>query len=120
MALTRREIIALGAAIEERRARLIEEIRADLARLRGSAYAETRDAGDDSIADLLADVSGAETTRDIDELRALEAARRRLAEGSYGVCADCGGDIGYERLSAEPAATRCIDCQRRHEKTYRP
>jgi DnaK suppressor protein len=35
------------------------------------------------------------------------------------VCIDCGGDVGVERLRAEPAAPRCIDCQRRHEKTYR-
>ncbi|HZM35744.1 MAG TPA: TraR/DksA C4-type zinc finger protein [Burkholderiales bacterium] len=60
-----------------------------------------------------------ETTRDVRELRALEAAQRRLAEGSYGICVDCGSDVGYERLAAEPDAARCIECQRRHEKTYR-
>jgi RNA polymerase-binding transcription factor DksA len=117
--MDRRELIALAAAIEERRGVLLEEVRADLARLRGSPYAETHDAGDESVADLLSHLSGAEASRDVEELRALEAARRRIAEGTYGICADCGGDIGAERLRAEPAAARCIDCQRRHEKTYR-
>ncbi len=52
----------------------------------------------------------------------LEAARRRLsdaeaalarrAEGSYGVCETCGGDIGAERLAARPAARTCITCAR--------
>ena len=61
----------------------------------------------------------ADLTRDVDELRDVEAARRRLDDGSYGICTDCGVAIDFERLHAEPEAARCIDCQRRHEKTYR-
>lgn len=57
--------------------------------------------------------------RDHAELQAIDAALRRLADGSYGVCTDCGGEVDLERLRAEPEAARCIDCQRRHEKTYR-
>ena len=53
------------------------------------------------------------------ELNEIEAARRRLDDGSYGICTDCGAEIGFERLHAEPAAARCVECQRRHEKTYR-
>ena len=60
----------------------------------------------------------AEVARELEELRALEAARTRFSEGNYGVCLDCGGDIDYRRLRAYPAAIRCIDCQRRHEKTH--
>lgn len=32
-------------------------------------------------------------------------------------CADCGDLIPAARLTAEPTATRCIDCQTRHERT---
>lgn len=123
MPLSRREIVQLASLIEERRRALAEEIRADLARMRAGPYAQaagsTPDAGDASLADLLADLGEAETSRDVRELRALDAAHRRLADGSYGVCIDCGGDVGLERLRAEPAAPRCIECQQRHEKTYR-
>jgi RNA polymerase-binding protein DksA len=123
MPLSRREIVQLASLIEERRRALLEEIRADLARMRTGPYTQaagsTPDSGDEAVADLLADLGEAETSRDVQELRALDAAHRRLAEGSYGVCIDCGGDVGLERLRAEPAAPRCIDCQRRHEKTYR-
>jgi RNA polymerase-binding transcription factor DksA len=123
MPLSRREIVQLASLIEERRRALAEEIRADVARMRAGPYAQaagsTPDAGDESLADLLADLGEAETSRDVQELRALDAAHRRLADGSYGVCIDCGGDVGVERLRAEPAAPRCIECQRRHEKTYR-
>jgi DnaK suppressor protein len=45
------------------------------------------------------------------ELGALEDALERLAAGLYGTCKDCGAPIPEARLSAYPAALRCIDCQ---------
>ena len=44
------------------------------------------------------------------ELRALDAAERRLAAGTYGVCEHCGDPIAPERLDALPATTTCIRC----------
>jgi DnaK suppressor protein len=50
-----------------------------------------------------------------DDLAAVDAAARRLAAGSYGRCAACGGAVGTERLVARPAAEYCITCAtRRH------
>jgi DnaK suppressor protein len=113
----------LRRALEQRRALLLEELKRDASRLREERFGElagpVHDLGDESIAALLADVGNAELSRDVEELREVEAARRRLAEGTYGVCVDCGAEIGFERLHAEPAAARCIECQARHEKTYR-
>jgi RNA polymerase-binding protein DksA len=123
MALNRREIIQLARILEERHHALLEEIRGEVARAREEPYAEvasaTPDTGDEAAADLIADVGTAEVTRDLGELRAIEAARRRVLDGSYGICVDCGVDIALERLRAEPAAARCVECQQRHEKTYR-
>jgi RNA polymerase-binding transcription factor DksA len=67
---------------------------------------------------LIADLDQAELSRDVDELRGLEAARERIASGDYGVCVDCERDIGFERLRATPSAIRCIACQTLHEKTF--
>jgi DnaK suppressor protein len=47
---------------------------------------------------------------DIQEIRRIEAALKRIAEGTYGVCAQCGADIDPKRLVALPTATRCISC----------
>ena len=89
MPLSRREIVQLASLIEERRRALLEEIRADLARMRAGPYTQaagsTPDSGDEAVADLLADLGEAETSLDVQELRALDAAHRRLADGSYGV-----------------------------------
>lgn len=42
----------------------------------------------------------------------LEAAARRMEEGSYGYCRSCGNNIGSERLAALPTAQLCIRCAR--------
>lgn len=122
MALTQQQTQKLHTVIEQRRESLLAELREDVERTRkdrhDDAAGTTGDAGDESVAALLADLDHADVGRDLNELRDLEAARTRLADGSYGTCADCGGEIGFERLKANPAAARCIACQTRHEKTY--
>jgi DnaK suppressor protein len=44
-------------------------------------------------------------------------AEARIAAGRYGLCTDCGAEIGYARLQAFPTAKRCIGCQENREKT---
>jgi RNA polymerase-binding transcription factor DksA len=44
------------------------------------------------------------------ELRALDEAATRLADGTYGTCRRCGGPIADERLAALPATATCIRC----------
>ena len=122
MALTPQQTQSLHAAIEQRRAALLAEVREDIERVRGDRpdvlVGSVPDAGDEALVSLIADLDRAEADRDLTELRALEAARSRLAEGSYGVCGECDGDIGFERLRVNPAAVRCIRCQTTYEKTH--
>ena len=122
MALTDKQAQELRGMIEARRGALVAELREDAARTREQPYSEhagpAPDSGDESVATLIADLEQADMTRDLDEFRALEAARDRLAQGAYGVCIDCANDIGFERLKASPSAVRCIHCQERHEKTF--
>ena len=71
---------------------------------------------DQAVADLESGIEIAEIERDVRELREVEGALGRLHEPEYGVCADCGSEIPFSRLSASPTATRCIACQRRAER----
>jgi DnaK suppressor protein len=48
-----------------------------------------------------------------EQVAAVDAALRRLAEGRYGVCDRCGQPIGAERLAARPAAATCLRCAAR-------
>ena len=91
---------------------MADELERDAARQRAARAAE--------VTDVIPDAGEmADESRDVEELREVNAALARLDDGSYGVCADCGVDITFERLHAEPEAARCVECQARHEKTYR-
>jgi len=48
-----------------------------------------------------------QATADLDEL---DAAVRRVDEGTYGACERCRRPIAPARLEARPAARRCIGC----------
>lgn len=44
-------------------------------------------------------------------LSKIEEALERVEEGEFGVCEDCGEEIGLKRLEARPVTTLCIDCK---------
>jgi DnaK suppressor protein len=46
----------------------------------------------------------------------IDAALRRIEDGSYGFCEETGDKIGLKRLEARPVATMTIEAQERHEK----
>jgi RNA polymerase-binding protein DksA len=48
-------------------------------------------------------------------LAEIEAALKRIDDGTYGTCTNCGTTIPPERLEARPWATLCIDCKRLRE-----
>ena len=48
--------------------------------------------------------------------RQVEEALRRLDLGGYGLCEECGDDIGAARLMANPVATLCVHCQAEQER----
>jgi len=113
---------ALERTLRQRFAALAEEVRQDLLKSdddRAAMLADrVRDVGDESMADLLVDLDLADTDRDLQELKDVEAALTRMHLGTFGTCLDCGGPIRVERLAAYPTAQRCQPCQAMHEKTY--
>lgn len=49
-------------------------------------------------------------------LRLIEAALRRITDGSFGVCVACGDDIQDRRLRALPWTQFCLRCQEELEE----
>jgi RNA polymerase-binding transcription factor len=49
----------------------------------------------------------------------IDEALGRITDGTYGVCEECGGSIGVERLKARPVTTLCIQCKSEQEATER-
>lgn len=50
------------------------------------------------------------------ELGRIDSALRRLADGTYGDCMECGETIAEKRLSFDPSARLCIDCADMEER----
>lgn len=49
------------------------------------------------------------------ELMQVEAALRKITEGTYGTCESCGKGIPWQRLEALPYATLCVQCKTKQE-----
>ncbi len=52
-------------------------------------------------------------------LSKIEEALQRVEDGEYGICEDCGDEIGLKRLEARPVTTLCIDCKTAQETKER-
>lgn len=119
--LSDKQLAKLQKQLQDRFAELKQAIRQELLASKDERYVElagrVHDSGDESVADLLADLNQAVIDQHVREVQDIERALLRIADGSYGICIDCESDIGYARLHAYATAKRCHDCQVRHEKT---
>ena len=94
------------------------ELEAQLADLVGRSRnieADLQQQLDPDLEEQAADLAGDEALSGIDEvlqreITAIRHALLRIENGTYGICAKCGGEIGAERMKALPTATICIDC----------
>ena len=48
-------------------------------------------------------------------LQAIEGALRRMEEGTYGICRDCGEPIAEARLTAIPWTGSCVICKEKQK-----
>ena len=120
--LNDKQITEFRQQLKDRYFSLREEVRQELLKSDDEHYVDlasgVHDIAEESIADFLVDLNLADIDRHINEIREIDAALIRLAEGSYGACVDCGVAIPEQRLKASPATCRCLGCQELHEKQY--
>ena len=121
--LTAAERTSLAKQLDERRRVLRLELAAKLEAQDNPALLGLRnrmeETDDWAVADLETALDVAEVSRDAGELREVDAALLHLKDGTYGECVDCGGDIPFGRLHANPSASRFIACQERVEASQR-
>ncbi len=110
-------LVPLERMLRERRAALVERLRAEgdeLDLVRGARAESADDEHDPEGSTLSSDwarISGLRNaTRS--RLAAVDLALDRMTAGTYGRCLRCGRPIAAERLEARPEAEHCIDCAR--------
>ena len=112
--------IALRNSLVRKREEFVKEAKSEISKyIRG----ETRqlvdtalDNGDWSVVDLSEDISLRQLSIHRETLLKIDEALRKIDEGTYGKCEDCGEDISVERLKVLPFAIYCVDCQERREQ----
>lgn len=113
MALDTDQIRKLGLALDERMRKLSAEIPVDIARAREDEYVYDRlpdDSGCKVSIGHLVETDDAALSRGLDQLVELQVARSRLTAGTFGRCTDCGTEMAYEELLADPARQLCRKC----------
>jgi DnaK suppressor protein len=73
------------------------------------------DTAESSEADIQDDIEFALIQMKTETLKKIEDALKRLDEGTYGNCFECGDEISERRLRALPFAVRCKDCEEARE-----
>ncbi|MBF0553579.1 MAG: TraR/DksA family transcriptional regulator [Nitrospirae bacterium] len=74
------------------------------------------DDGDWSVVDVNEDIILQKLHHHKLKLNKIDEALRKLNDGSYGVCDDCGIEISEARLKVMPYAVHCVECKEKREK----
>lgn len=76
----------------------------------GSSESEGEEAAPEDAADNIEELAtNVSLVADLEKRHSdIKAAMDRMRDGTYGLCAECGEEIGLERLEANPAASTCL------------
>ena len=110
----------LRKMLEDRRRELLNSVHEKIrdARAEGNER-DVLDQGESSEVDIQEDIEFALIQMKSETLNKVDAALRRLEEGTYGDCFECGDEIAEARLRALPFAVRCKDCEEARETAER-
>jgi len=87
-------------------------------------YESSKEIGQDGIQDIgdeAANIYNKQILLSLNEnerirLQEVDEALDRLANGTYGICEECGGPVGLKRLEVRPVAKYCVPCKTKLEK----
>ena len=107
----------LRIMLEDRRRELMSEVQGRIRDVRsdGNKDRDVLDQGESSEVDIQEDIEFALIQMKSETLNKIDAALRRLEDGTYGDCFECGEEISEARLRALPFAVRCKDCEEARE-----
>jgi DnaK suppressor protein len=101
--------------LEAKKRGLLGELRKSMGEQRSESsrmsFELAQDDGDKSVEDHEQHVLAAVQSMKSEQLDDIEQALKKLHEGSYGICEECGAAIPFQRLEIQPLASYCVPCQ---------
>ena len=109
----------LKKILEDRRREMMSQVQERMRDVRAegasSVVQGVLDAAESSEADIQDEIEFALIQMKAETLSKIDEALRRLEEGTYGYCFECGEEVSERRLRALPFAVRCKDCEEARE-----
>jgi DnaK suppressor protein len=109
----------LKQMLEERKRQMLSQVHEKIRDVRSENVSgkvnTVLDPGETSEAGIQEDIEFALIQMKAETLTKIEEALRRLEEGTFGYCFECGEEISERRLRALPFAVRCKDCEQARE-----
>ena len=121
--LMKKDLAEYKKLIEKRKAELVDQI----SNLKAETQKSQKDAAGDisgytyHMADVATDTYDREFSLGLVSserkiLYELDDALKRIEDGTFGICEDCGEPISKSRLKALPHARLCVACQEKKDK----
>ena len=111
---------ALRKMLMEKKLEIWNDVKEKLFKQLGNEYRSEMDAvldeGDKALSDLAEETGLALVDLRKGTLEKIDHALKKLEEGTYGICEDCGNDISEQRLKALPFAVHCVECKQSREE----
>ncbi len=115
-ALDKRTLTRLKKILLKEREEIVGEVR--------QTYESSKEMGQDGIQDIgdeAANIYNKQILLSLNEnerkrLQEVDESLDRFANGTYGICDECGGPIGLKRLEVRPVAKYCVPCLTKLEK----
>ncbi len=118
MAIPKKLLESLKKKLLKKRKDILSNIKVINERIEDSKTIESFDDGDKSVSYYIRDYVYQVSTREYKTFVLIEKALKKIEEGRYGICENCGKEISHKRLEAIPWAEYCIDCQELKEKGF--
>ncbi len=108
------------AKLTEMRRNLIRVTKAETVQLMSKEDKDSGVSDDGDLTEIMirSSMQASNLTRHQLQLKVVEEALRKLDEGIYGICEDCGESIPTGRLNVMPFALRCVECQENSEMVH--
>jgi DnaK suppressor protein len=117
--MNRERYAELKRILEERRREIVDQVQGKMRDVRSEGANNpdqgVLDAAESSEADIQDEIEFALIQMKAETLNKIDEALRRLDEGTFGHCFECGEEISERRLRALPFAVRCKDCEEARE-----
>lgn len=104
----------------DRRKKILHEARVEISKFMTGDTKQLIDTaiddGDWSFVDMAKGIDLKKLSAQKDTLNKIDEALRKIDDGTYGLCDDCGSEISKERLKVIPFAVLCVECKEQREK----